>query len=79
MSLAGRGPLTMVIDTGASENMLTPEAAVRIGLTVPAGNDGILGYPFLSHFVFTIDYRRAFIRLFQSGVDMRPPPALSDR
>ena len=107
VSINGAAPLAMIVDTGAAENLILPEAAARVGLRVQppslqgvsrgvagecrVGNesqsgvpfvvhrlvreglsrldyDGILGTPFLSAFVLTLDYRRSTLTL------SRPPP-----
>lgn len=90
----GAPPQSYILDTGATENLLTPQAALRAGLGEPKGKlvacpvaigdqpalatsfilhdplqalslrldsginyAGILGYPFLSNSVVTIDYQ----------------------
>lgn len=97
VKINGQGPLSFLVDSGSSEVLLMPRAAVNLGLrelhagnspglkwtrleSVSIGNavvsnviaavydynrdnpqsrpyDGIIGYPFLSNFLTTIDYR----------------------
>lgn len=116
-SINGTVPLPFILDTGATECLLTPQAANRAGLgpasgtgekmarsvavgehTVPAMSfiihdplqaislrldkginyAGILGYPFLSKFAFSIDYQRKMLDLFggvASGTALKMPQA----
>ena len=116
-SLNGTAPLPFILDTGATECLLTPQAANRVGLgpasgagekmarsvavgehTVPAMSfiihdplqaislrldqginyAGILGYPFLSKFAFSIDYQRKRLDLLggvASGTALKRPQA----
>ncbi len=118
VSVNGEGPYLFIIDTGASENIIVPTLAARLGIkpvrvsasqhrgnvhSLQAGTatlsnsvvfitdppqahslrldlgidyQGILGYPFLSSFLTTLDYRRKVVRfdpLPAAGRRLAPP------
>jgi predicted aspartyl protease len=117
--LNGRGPFRMILDTGATETVITPPVAAKLGLVRypssssrlrrvldrievgPAAVDrlqvlvfdppqalplrlnhgidyhGLIGYPFLSRFVTTIDYRASTVSFAPPA--RRPPEAAEPR